>query len=116
MNFIFSYLGLLDESDNSLTQKSLKTAASPSSRHRKSEKEEDAELLQDELDDEGDAPLNTDTVFSQSPKYVTGGTLREYQVQGLNWMISLFEHGINGILADEMGLVSFDFFSYIGFY
>ena len=23
---------------------------------------------------------------------------------GLNWMISLFEEGINGILADEMGL------------
>lgn len=33
---------------------------------------------------------------------VTGGTLREYQIQGLNWMISLFENGINGILADEM--------------
>ncbi|RCH87009.1 hypothetical protein CU098_000744, partial [Rhizopus stolonifer] len=32
------------------------------------------------------------------------GTLREYQIQGLNWMISLFENGINGILADEMGL------------
>jgi hypothetical protein len=28
--------------------------------------------------------------------------MREYQVQGLNWMISLFENGINGILADEM--------------
>jgi SWI/SNF-related matrix-associated actin-dependent regulator of chromatin subfamily A member 5 len=35
---------------------------------------------------------------------VTGGKLRDYQVQGLNWMISLFENGINGILADEMGL------------
>lgn len=23
---------------------------------------------------------------------------------GVNWMISLFEEGINGILADEMGL------------
>ncbi|KAG5462107.1 MAG: SNF2 family N-terminal domain-containing protein, partial [Olpidium bornovanus] len=30
--------------------------------------------------------------------------MREYQVQGLNWMISLFHNGINGILADEMGL------------
>jgi SNF2 family DNA or RNA helicase len=35
---------------------------------------------------------------------VAGGTLRDYQIQGLNWMISLFENGINGILADEMGL------------
>lgn len=28
--------------------------------------------------------------------------MRDYQVQGLNWMISLFENGISGILADEM--------------
>ena len=32
------------------------------------------------------------------------GTMREYQVHGLNWMISLYENGLNGILADEMGL------------
>lgn len=31
-----------------------------------------------------------------------GGTLRDYQVRGLNWMISLYENGVNGILADEM--------------
>lgn len=30
--------------------------------------------------------------------------MREYQLQGLNWLISLYENGINGILADEMGL------------
>lgn len=29
---------------------------------------------------------------------------REYQLEGLNWMIRLYENGINGILADEMGL------------
>lgn len=28
--------------------------------------------------------------------------MRDYQVCGLNWMISLYENGINGILADEM--------------
>lgn len=42
--------------------------------------------------------------FSESPSYVEGGTMRPYQVQGLNWLISLYEHRINGILADEMGL------------
>jgi len=31
-------------------------------------------------------------------------TLRDYQLDGLNWMVSLYETGINGILADEMGL------------
>lgn len=30
------------------------------------------------------------------------GEMRDYQIRGLNWLISLFENGINGILADEM--------------
>uniref|UniRef100_A0A8B9LA18 SWI/SNF-related matrix-associated actin-dependent regulator of chromatin subfamily A member 5-like n=1 Tax=Astyanax mexicanus TaxID=7994 RepID=A0A8B9LA18_ASTMX len=42
--------------------------------------------------------------FKQSFKDVKNGTLRDYQIRGLNWMISLYENGINGILADEMGL------------
>lgn len=30
--------------------------------------------------------------------------LKEYQIKGLNWLVNLYEQGINGILADEMGL------------
>jgi len=30
--------------------------------------------------------------------------MREYQIQGLNFLIRLYENGVNGILADEMGL------------
>ena len=44
----------------------------------------------------------TETRFEQSPAYIKNGTMRDYQIRGLNWMISLYEHGINGILADEM--------------
>lgn len=33
---------------------------------------------------------------------VKGGQMRDYQVQGLNWMVGLHYNGINGILADEM--------------
>jgi hypothetical protein len=36
------------------------------------------------------------------PSIITGTTLREYQLQGLNWLIHLYDNGINGILADEM--------------
>ena len=68
-------------------------------RHRKTEQEEDEELLSDA------AKVSKPCIrFEESPKYITGGTLRDYQVRGLNWMISLYENGINGILADEMGL------------
>ncbi|KAK5643876.1 hypothetical protein RI129_007721 [Pyrocoelia pectoralis] len=42
--------------------------------------------------------------FESNPHYIINGEMRDYQVGGLNWMISLYEHGMNGILADEMGL------------
>jgi ATP-dependent helicase STH1/SNF2 len=35
---------------------------------------------------------------------LVGGSLKEYQVKGLQWMISLYNNNLNGILADEMGL------------
>lgn len=38
------------------------------------------------------------------PKEVTGGVMRSYQLEGLAWLASLYENGLNGILADEMGL------------
>ncbi|CAI5758178.1 unnamed protein product [Candida verbasci] len=73
-----------------------------SKRRRKTEKEEDAELLQDE--EHQDEEDQQHTVFTESPSYVKEGKLREYQIQGLNWLISLYENRLSGILADEMGL------------
>lgn len=40
----------------------------------------------------------------QQPNLVTGGTLRGYQLVGVEWLTSLYDNGLNGILADEMGL------------
>ncbi len=40
----------------------------------------------------------------EQPKLITGATLRDYQLAGVQWMVSLYENGLNGILADEMGL------------
>lgn len=33
--------------------------------------------------------------------------MRDYQLAGLNWLIRLYENGINGILADEMVSIEF---------
>ncbi|KAL9932782.1 hypothetical protein V8E36_008481 [Tilletia maclaganii] len=38
------------------------------------------------------------------PKLLTGAKMRDYQLDGLEWLVSLYENGLNGILADEMGL------------
>lgn len=42
--------------------------------------------------------------LTSQPSIIKGGTLKGYQMIGLNWLISLYEIGINGILADQMGL------------
>ncbi|CAL8102832.1 unnamed protein product [Calicophoron daubneyi] len=39
----------------------------------------------------------------EAPKLFKG-QLKAYQIRGLNWLLGLFDQGINGILADEMGL------------
>lgn len=40
--------------------------------------------------------------LSTQPSVIANGQMREYQLQGLNWLIHLYDNGINGILADEM--------------
>ncbi|EUD66753.1 hypothetical protein C922_02738 [Plasmodium inui San Antonio 1] len=38
------------------------------------------------------------------PSILIGGTLMKYQLEGLEWLISLYNNNLHGILADEMGL------------
>ena len=43
----------------------------------------------------------SETVTVQ-PSLLRAGQMREYQLAGLNWMVSLYNNNLNGILADEM--------------
>ncbi|KAJ1207014.1 hypothetical protein NDU88_002407 [Pleurodeles waltl] len=51
----------------------------------------------------GVAHAITERVEKQSSLLVNG-SLKHYQIQGLEWMVSLYNNNLNGILADEMGL------------
>ncbi|MGH0169365.1 UNVERIFIED_CONTAM: hypothetical protein FKN15_057075 [Acipenser sinensis] len=51
----------------------------------------------------GVAHAVTERVEKQSSLLING-SLKHYQVQGLEWMVSLYNNNLNGILADEMGL------------
>merc|ERR1712156_1021801 len=42
--------------------------------------------------------------ISEQSTLLVGGKLKEYQLKGLEWMVSLNNNNLNGILADEMGL------------
>lgn len=43
-------------------------------------------------------------VSKRQPKLLTGGVMRNYQLDGLEWLVALYKNAVNGILADEMGL------------
>uniref|UniRef100_A0A8D9BFX2 ATP-dependent helicase brm n=1 Tax=Cacopsylla melanoneura TaxID=428564 RepID=A0A8D9BFX2_9HEMI len=41
---------------------------------------------------------------TEQANIMVNGKLKEYQVKGLEWLVSLYNNNLNGILADEMGL------------
>ncbi|SPQ20235.1 acd4b656-6f9d-4f37-b842-105e9d3cb291 [Thermothielavioides terrestris] len=45
-----------------------------------------------------------DLTMAKQPKCMVGGTMRDYQLEGLTWMYEICIQGMSGILADEMGL------------
>jgi chromodomain-helicase-DNA-binding protein 1 len=54
------------------------------------------------------AALAGQRAFDAQPPWLGGGAaslkLRDYQLEGLNWMAYAWARGVNGVLADEMGL------------
>jgi ATP-dependent helicase STH1/SNF2 len=78
---------------------------------------EDVEDLPEEEESEGDGDETSGRKIdyyavahrvkeevTEQANILVGGTLKEYQIKGLQWMISLYNNNLNGILADEMGL------------
>ncbi|KAJ8045776.1 Chromatin-remodeling ATPase INO80 [Holothuria leucospilota] len=62
---------------------------------------------QDSLLDEEKFSLSNPVLKSESnfcQPDIFHGKLKSYQLVGMNWLINLYDCGINGILADEMGL------------
>jgi ATP-dependent DNA helicase len=62
---------------------------------------------EDHSEEEADEPLKRIKVLSDDPKpafvqpaLVTGAKLRDYQLEGVAWMVSLWENGISGILGE----------------
>ncbi|EIJ93310.1 transcription activator [Nematocida parisii ERTm1] len=85
--------------DNVLFQILLGNKKPPKRAVKKAKLERKATKEEDEFGiDESEAFM-----FTHSPGYITG-TLRHYQIEGLNWLINMYEKKINCILADEMGL------------
>ncbi|EAW07531.1 putative SNF2 family helicase/ATPase PasG [Aspergillus clavatus NRRL 1] len=66
--------------------------------------QEALEHAADEYEANPSALGGQDLVATQQPSLVTGGRMRKYQLEGLEWLKTLWMNGLCGILADEMGL------------
>ncbi|KAL4795624.1 SNF2 family N-terminal domain-containing protein [Aspergillus venezuelensis] len=75
----------VDEAKNTSVQEALENAA-------------------DKFEEEPTVLGGQELVATQQPAPVTGGKMRKYQLEGLEWLKSLWMNGLCGILADEMGL------------
>ncbi|GAB6025095.1 putative global transcription activator SNF2L2 [Chamberlinius hualienensis] len=65
--------------------------------------QDDDEYRAQELNYYGIAHAVRESIYEQSTLLVNG-KLKEYQIHGLEWLVSLYNNNLNGILADEMGL------------
>ncbi|CCD54345.1 similar to SNF2 family helicase/ATPase (Ino80) [Botrytis cinerea T4] len=66
-------------------------------------KQDDAPAMDNDGEMNFQNPAGMGDVDIEQPKMLQA-QLKEYQLKGLNWLVNLYEQGINGILADEMGL------------
>jgi len=99
------------EQDEEVTQKQpakrgrkSKADEEPPSKKKKSEEvvEDQEEVLKSR--NEKNRQFEGKDIPNNQPLLLTGGIMRDYQLEGYEWMSTLWENGINGILADEMGL------------
>lgn len=82
------------------TQAKASKKGSRGKKGRLTEAEEDAILLKS-----AQSKRHTIRLDKQPSNLSPACKMHPYQLAGLNWLIKLRDHGINGILADEMGLV-----------
>ncbi|KAJ8253989.1 hypothetical protein COCON_G00206010 [Conger conger] len=50
------------------------------------------------------AKQDVDDEVDKQSSLLINGQLKQYQIKGLEWLVSLYNNNLNGILADEMGL------------
>jgi hypothetical protein len=85
-------------------------ASASAGEHDNNVKASEAGTHHEEEEDELANPENDysmATYLTQQPKEIGFGKMREYQLEGLNWMIRLQENGVNGILAGAYCIVPF---------
>ena len=94
------------DTSNSHNSSSKKISAPSSTRKSKKralvDADDNKEMVDTNMNQPGSADKENRKSKFQQPANLIGGQLMPYQLEGLQWLLSLWENGLNGILADEM--------------
>ena len=69
---------------------------------RKKSKKSSSDALKSALTKDAQVRAGSKPIFVQPPNLSKECTLKDYQLEGVRWLASLFENGVSGILADEV--------------
>jgi len=102
----------LEELQNAMAVKARQKAEKAEKRKRKSSKGSknkkakgnSGEALKSAFEKDAQVRKGSKPIFTQPPNLSKGCVLKDYQLEGVRWLASLYENGVSGILADEMGL------------
>ena len=67
----------------------------------KKSKQNDGESNLKDAIDKHNVNVGTQPIFIQPNNLTAGCVLKDYQLEGVRWLTSLFENGISGILAES---------------
>ncbi len=98
---IFSHFGQVKQDQ---AKYGISNKAKPSEGSKEYSTRESVDGSAQEDDDLEEADTHDATFLTSQPTTLAFGKMRQYQLEGLNWMIRLQENGVNGILADEVSI------------
>lgn len=83
-------------------EKKRKSKGGKESSSKKSKKNDGTVALKTAQDKHAKVVAGSKPIFTQPPNLASGCILKDYQLEGVRWLVSLFENGVSGILADEV--------------
>ena len=69
---------------------------------KKKSKGNSGEALKSAFEKDAQARTGSKPIFVQPTNLTKTCTLKDYQLEGVRWLASLYENGVSGILADEV--------------
>jgi ATP-dependent DNA helicase len=76
----------------------------PKGSSKKRGKGDSGDALKTAFEKDAQVRIGSKPIFVQPPNLAKDCHLKDYQLEGVRWLASLYENGVSGILADEVSV------------